>query len=273
MELDLLSGATWEYRSTSPGAAQDPAAVAALDPTVWRQALVPGTAAGADRQAGLDPDCIDYDAADWWFSCRFSAPAEELRIPNHVLQLEGLATIADVWVNGRHVLHSQNMFRSYEVEHRTARRRQRTSGPLLLDDICARTQKTEAPLEDLSHLAPEPQVLPHVSPREDAGMGREPCCGRSLQAGPDRSLGFSSHGAAPGPGTLCRRRWSCEGRSQVQRSSPALLEPRFSSRTRWRIWGSHTTAKRLCSADLCNWERFVVGGHTRMVTSRCTTWT
>ena len=47
--------------------------------------------------------------------CRFSAPAEELEF-RHVLQLEGLATIADVWVNGRHVLHSQNMFRAYEVE-------------------------------------------------------------------------------------------------------------------------------------------------------------
>ena len=34
----------------------------------------------------------------------------------YVLQLEGLATIADVWVNDRHVLHTENMFRSYEVE-------------------------------------------------------------------------------------------------------------------------------------------------------------
>ena len=29
---------------------------------------------------------------------------------------KALPTIVDVWVNGRHVLHSQNMFRAYEVD-------------------------------------------------------------------------------------------------------------------------------------------------------------
>lgn len=115
MEFDLLSGVTWEYRSTAAGVAEDPAAIAALDPSAWRRAQVPGTAAGNDRMSGVDTDCTDYDASDWWFTCRFSVPADDL-VAQYVLQLGGLATIADVWVNGRHLLHAENMFRLYEVE-------------------------------------------------------------------------------------------------------------------------------------------------------------
>jgi beta-mannosidase len=115
MEIDLLSGATWECRSTPAGATRDPGNLAALDQSVWSPAQVPGTAAAADRLGGSDPDCGDYDADDWWFRCQFTAPSGA-STGKYLLQLGGLATIADIWVNGTHVLHTENMFRSYEVE-------------------------------------------------------------------------------------------------------------------------------------------------------------
>ena len=45
-----------------------------LTPSDGSAAQVPGTAAGAVRSAGDDPDCDDYDAFDWWFTCHFAAP-------------------------------------------------------------------------------------------------------------------------------------------------------------------------------------------------------
>ena len=88
-------------------------ATSALDSLGWRPAQVPGTAAGSVRCAGDNPDWTDFDAFDWWYHCRFSAPASS---GAYALQLGGLATIADVWLNDHHLIHAENMFRSYEVD-------------------------------------------------------------------------------------------------------------------------------------------------------------
>jgi beta-mannosidase len=76
-------------------------------------ASVPGTAAGA--VAGVSGWRVavarDYDAEDWWFRCRLPAGAPGA----WTLTLEGMATVADVWFGGRHVLHSENMFVPGEV--------------------------------------------------------------------------------------------------------------------------------------------------------------
>src|SRR6476620_10682564 len=98
MDGDLLSSGAWECCSTRPGTADDPAALAAL-PLAWIPATVPGTAAGALRAAG-EPDVSarDYDADDWWFRCRFAAP-DTSQQAGGVLDVEGVATIGDVWLN------------------------------------------------------------------------------------------------------------------------------------------------------------------------------
>jgi len=69
----------------------------------WRPATVPGTVAGV---VGAVPE---LDESDWSYRVRFPRP--KATAPR--LRFGGLATIAEVWLNGVHVLDSTNMF----VEH------------------------------------------------------------------------------------------------------------------------------------------------------------
>ncbi|HEX5818010.1 MAG TPA: hypothetical protein VFY20_03985, partial [Gemmatimonadales bacterium] len=84
----------------------------------WMCAEVPGTVASALRNAGRLPAlerCEDFDESDWWFRCRLSAPAptpDERR----VLRFDGLASRAEVWLDGERVATSRNMFRSLSVD-------------------------------------------------------------------------------------------------------------------------------------------------------------
>ncbi len=109
---DLLAGASWTCCATAPGALEDPGDLdAAAGP--WWPATVPGTAAGALRDAGVGEWAgmaavaeHGLDDADWWFRCRFAGTGDG----PWVLELDGVATIADVWLNGAAVDHSENMF-------------------------------------------------------------------------------------------------------------------------------------------------------------------
>lgn len=75
---------------------------------------MPGTAAGALRAQGSwapgTDDAEKLDGHDWWFRTRFADPGGG----PWTLRFGGLATLADVWLNGAHLLHSENMF----LEHR-----------------------------------------------------------------------------------------------------------------------------------------------------------
>jgi beta-mannosidase len=87
-----------------------------LDPLSWIPARVPGTAAGALRDAGLwrAGEPRDFDAEDWWFRTYFDAepvqPGEEA-----VLCLDGIATVAEVYLNGERVLDSDSMFAAHAL--------------------------------------------------------------------------------------------------------------------------------------------------------------
>jgi beta-mannosidase len=52
---------------------------------------------------------FEFDAGDWWYRLRFERP-EVARDGELVLRLDGLATIADVQLNGKPLLASDNMF-------------------------------------------------------------------------------------------------------------------------------------------------------------------
>jgi beta-mannosidase len=114
---DLLAGSTWECRSSSPETGLDVADLSLDDPS-WMPAQVPGTAAGALRELGRwhwgedDEDLLD--GSDWWYRCRFDSPSGDL-VGTWLLELDGLATVADVWLNGAHVLHSENMWVTHRI--------------------------------------------------------------------------------------------------------------------------------------------------------------
>lgn len=106
-DSDLLGSIEWECAATLPGEAAGPDDLEVL-PLRWIPAAVPGTAAGALRDAGIpERSSAELDAEDWWFRCRFPGPPGE---GTWLLELAGLATFADVWLNQVPVLHSETMF-------------------------------------------------------------------------------------------------------------------------------------------------------------------
>ncbi|HMJ50761.1 MAG TPA: glycoside hydrolase family 2 protein [Polyangiaceae bacterium] len=107
----------WEVASTDPDSIVTPAELGRAW-TFW-PATVPGTAAGALRAAGAwdfeRPQ--DFDARDWWYRTRFAAHAAGAGdTALTLLRLEGLATVADVWLNGLKILEADNMFRAHELD-------------------------------------------------------------------------------------------------------------------------------------------------------------
>lgn len=109
----------WQLTELSPGTEPGPAGPRDLETlaTPWLPALVPGTVASSLRAAGrfsLETP-KNFDASEYWYRTRFDAaearPGEALR-----LSLAGLATLSDVWLNGEHLLRSENMYHAHELD-------------------------------------------------------------------------------------------------------------------------------------------------------------
>lgn len=85
----------------------------------WLAAEAPGTVALALRNGGSwDIDQPpDLDASDWWYRTEFSA-FPEVPTQSAYLCLDGLATLAEVWLNGQQLLTTDNMFRAYRIDVR-----------------------------------------------------------------------------------------------------------------------------------------------------------
>lgn len=100
----------WLLACAAPGTAARPDDLpATLD---WIAAPVPGTVAQALRDAGrwtLERPLTLHDQ-DIWYRSRFRGNGRR------VLRFHGLATLAEVWLNGRSILVSDNMFLAHEVE-------------------------------------------------------------------------------------------------------------------------------------------------------------
>jgi|CXWL01.1.fsa_nt_gi beta-mannosidase len=113
-KVRLLDG--WGLCATQPSAAESPRHLEAATPR-WTKAKVPGTVAQALKDVGAwnldDPASLHH--RDYWYKCTFSSgpvPAGEAR----TLHFEGLATFAEVWLNGQRILLSDNMFHTHDVE-------------------------------------------------------------------------------------------------------------------------------------------------------------
>jgi beta-mannosidase len=113
--LHPLADRSWSCASTEAGEVEGPSGLARAD-LRWRPAAVPGTVAAALRACGEwdwgHEDEQLLDGRDWWFRCCFPHPGED---GPWDLELDGMATLADVWLNGEHLCHSENMFRSQRV--------------------------------------------------------------------------------------------------------------------------------------------------------------
>jgi beta-mannosidase len=122
--------ADWQAARTSVDLHADTAGIEALN---WIPARVPGTAAAALRDAGewRLGDRHDFDAEDWWF--RTSFPAAEPLAPGEEawLCLEGIATVAEVYLNGELVLESDSMFAAHALDV-TGRLRERAQNELAI---------------------------------------------------------------------------------------------------------------------------------------------
>lgn len=98
----------WSVAPAEPRAGVGAELLAGL---TWRAAKVP-VGAGALMDAGVDPP--DLEAVDWWFQTEFdadvAAPGEEV-----ILHLGGIATVAEVYLNGELQLESVSMFTELQV--------------------------------------------------------------------------------------------------------------------------------------------------------------
>jgi beta-mannosidase len=103
--------APWTCCAQAPGASAEPAQ------GDWFNAEVPGTVAAALRARGQwnHQNPPDVDAQDWWYHTTFAAAARVAEEPCF-LCFDGLASVADVWLNGELILSSNNMFRSHRVD-------------------------------------------------------------------------------------------------------------------------------------------------------------
>lgn len=78
-------------------------------------ATVPQTVASLILDSAPQPieNLSDLDSFDWWYALNFEKPDVGIK---HYLHFDGLATIADIWLNGELILHAENMFRTYRVD-------------------------------------------------------------------------------------------------------------------------------------------------------------
>jgi beta-mannosidase len=100
--------ARWRLCATEPGA---PAPGESAD---WVPLERPLTAAAAWRAAGrwsLDGSPHDFDARDWWYAAQVDGAA----LQDMVLGFDGLATLAEVRLNGQTLLRSDSMFLAHQV--------------------------------------------------------------------------------------------------------------------------------------------------------------
>jgi len=107
--IPLTAG--WELASTV-----DPPSLAKPESLRFVPAKVPGTVASAlrDHQAWRMGDGVRFDDTHHLFRCRFDAEPASAR-EEIGLRLGGIATLAEVWLNGDRILQSSSMFASHEV--------------------------------------------------------------------------------------------------------------------------------------------------------------
>ena len=101
----------WQFLRTEPGCGAA-APVAVPRDADWLPATVPGTVGSALQSAGRwqPDDAVGFDAADWWYRTKLEGEGPAL------LRFDGLATLAEIFLDDARVLTSDNMFLAHEIE-------------------------------------------------------------------------------------------------------------------------------------------------------------
>jgi len=110
----------WEIARTIAGSLNDPSQFADTASVQWTAARQAGTVAAVLRDAAtwsLDGEADRLDASDWWYRTHFVTPQADDG-DAIVLGFDGLATLADVWLNGEALFSSDNMFEAHELDVR-----------------------------------------------------------------------------------------------------------------------------------------------------------
>lgn len=106
----------WLCCAHRPGLVDNPALLNEIE-AIWMPATVPGTVASTlaanNRWSFENPPEIDTE--DWWFVTSFQHRKSTAGTSTH-LCFDGLATLAEVWLNGELLLTTDNMFRTYCVD-------------------------------------------------------------------------------------------------------------------------------------------------------------
>jgi beta-mannosidase len=100
----------WQCVSTPAGACATPASLDAF--TQWIDAPVPGTIASALRATGVSDEALaqPFAHADHWYRVKLSGNGRRR------LRFNGLATIAEVWLDDRKLLETDSMFVAHDLD-------------------------------------------------------------------------------------------------------------------------------------------------------------
>lgn len=110
-----LLNSQWAMCSVASGTFDCPEALREAN-VAWLDIGQPTTAAAALRALGqwsVGGPQRRFDAEDWWFRTKFRTPPSALD-EQLILGCGGIATLADVWLDGKHVCASDNMFVAHE---------------------------------------------------------------------------------------------------------------------------------------------------------------
>jgi len=116
LETALLSLGPWDCCAHAPGVVIRPEQLAGANGE-WLAAAVPGTVAETLRAGGRwdQQRPPEIDALDWWYRSAFAVSADSIG-QLCILCFDGLATLADIWLNGERLLATDNMFRGYQLD-------------------------------------------------------------------------------------------------------------------------------------------------------------
>lgn len=107
--------AGWQFCATPPAVVTDIAELTQL--SNWQNAPLLGTVADMLRQLGtwsLDAPLQKFDASDWWLRLSFDN-LEGTANETVLMGFDGLATLAEVWLNGVAILTSNNMYLQHQI--------------------------------------------------------------------------------------------------------------------------------------------------------------